>query len=63
MFRKLNARPQVCVLSVCFQVPVLGPIPLCSGCRGPIWLDQAVQSVVSDEQRGNTNIVFWELQF
>ena len=51
MSLKLNAGPQVCVMSVCFQVPVLGlsppysvPWPQPYGCRGPVlsWLDQAI---------------------
>lgn len=35
---KLNAGAQVCVVSVCLQVPVLGLSPPCSvpGCRGPM---------------------------
>lgn len=50
---KLNAGAQVCVVSVCLQIPVLGLSPTCSvpGCRGPMdaedgccwaWLGQAV---------------------
>lgn len=71
---QLNAGAQVCVVSVCFQVPVLGLSPPFSvpwmqrtyGCRGPMLLGLAGSGCAelwSVPGREEAQVFLWGLPF